>query len=85
MILTKQAVLAQLHAALAQIDAMRADNKELREVLSQMLAHFGNTKRDEWINDEGFAAAQAVEAKARALVLFVPQFPYAIPLPNSNT
>lgn len=41
---------------------------EMFEALTEILATFGNTKRDEWLNDEGFKHAKLVELRARAAI-----------------
>lgn len=50
---------------LARCEQSRA---ELLAALEDILFHFGNPKRDEWLSDAAFHAAKAADTRARALI-----------------
>ena len=41
---------------------------DMLAALREMLRHFGNPKRNEWLNDAAFEAAKAADAKACAAI-----------------
>lgn len=41
---------------------------DMLAALQDMLFHFGNPKRDEWLNDAAFKQAKAADARARAAI-----------------
>jgi hypothetical protein len=50
------------------LDAKSALLAEAVTALEHMLFHFGNPKRDEWLNDQAFESAKGADANARAVL-----------------